>query len=138
MAYIDLTRITDRHAKDIIDRDSDITDDALWNAEKDTKALARWHQVKSGDIPLEDGSGDLPEGALTSEPLYNYCEKSFLFHLFEGASGVVGLEDVYSDKADKAERAISRAQGMVKRETIMSLDNEVVDRKGRHSGIDIL
>jgi hypothetical protein len=136
MAYIDLTRVTDPDARDIIERDPAFSNNALWNAEKDTKAIARFNQVKSGDIPLEDGSGDLPAGALTSEPLYNYCEYRFLYHLFASAMQEEG--DLYNIKGVKAERDGNTAKTMVTTATICSLDNEVTDRKSRSQDVPLL
>ena len=137
MAYIDLTRITDRHAKDIIERDSDITQDALWNAEKDTKAQARFCGVNSADIPLADGTGDLEAGNIISEPLYNFCENRFLYRLFKGARGVIGLEDVYEQKMIDAKDDAREDKENITYSTIITEDNEVTDSDYRSRNIVI-
>ena len=137
MAYIDLTRITDRHAKDIIERGSDITQDALWNAEKDTKAQARFCGVQSTDIPLADGTGDLEAGNVISEPLYSYCEYRFLYHLFSGATGVIGLEDVYEYKTERAENNAQAMKDSITYSTIVTEDNEVTDSDNRTRNVVI-
>ena len=137
MAYIDLTRITDRHAKKLIERDADVTADALWNAEKDTKAQARFCGVRSEDIPLADGTGDLEAGNLISEPLYNFCECRFLFHLFRGVSGSVDVEDVYFIKASQAKDDAEEAKSTVTYSTIVTEDNEVTDSDNRTRNVPI-
>lgn len=137
MAYIDLTRITDRHAKDIIERDSDITQDALYAAEKDTKSQARFCGVQSTDIPLADGSGDLAAGNIISEPLYNFCEYRFLYRLFSGARGIVGLEDVYTDKAESYKADSQEIKENITYSTIVTEDNEVIDSDSRTRSVPI-
>ena len=137
MAYIDTSRIVDRHAKDIIARDADITTDALWNAEKDAKAQARFCGIQSSNIPLADGTGDLTAGNIQSEPLYAYCEYRFLYHLFSGAAGVVGTEDIYAIKAEAAEKNAHEAKSMVTYSTIITEDNEVTDSSYRTRNIPI-
>ena len=137
MAYIDTSRLTDRHAKDIIERDADITADALWNAEKDTKAQARFCGVNSADIPLADGTGDLAAGNVISEPLYSYCEYRFMYHLFSGASGIVGLEDIYTFKAQQAHDNSENMKSMITYSTIITEDNEVTDSDSRTRNVVI-
>ena len=137
MAYIDTTRITDRHAKKLIDKDSDLVTDALWNAEKDAKAQARFCGVNSADIPLADGTGDLTAGNLISEPLYSFCEYRFLYHLFSGVAGVVDSEDIYMIKMQMAEKNAMEIKENITYSTIVTDDNEVVDSDDRSRNVVI-
>ena len=137
MAYIDTSRITDRHAKKLIDKDSDLVTDALWNAEKDTKAQARFCGVQSSDIPLADGTGDLVAGNIISEPLYSFCEYRFLYHLFSGVSGAVGNEDIYMIKTEKAYDNAEQMKSMITYSTIITEDNEVTDSDCRTRNVVI-
>ena len=137
MAYIDTSRITDRHAKKLIEEDSDLVTDALWNAEKDAKSQARFCGVQSTDIPLADGTGDLASGNIISEPLYAFCEYRFLYHLFAGVAGAVSNEDIYMIKMELADKNANEMKDNITYSTIVTEDNEVTDADNRSRNIVI-
>lgn len=131
MAYIDLTKITDAHAKRIITKDADITADALANAEMDVRMVARSEGVLSADIPVEDVTG-----YLKSEALYVYCKWRFLFYLFSAVSGSADLEDIYRIKTEQAEHQSRLTQDRVNYYIIT--EDEVTTPEKRNVGIPII
>jgi len=130
MAYIDLTKITDAHAKRIIAKDSTLSDNALENAEVDTRMVARDNGVISTDIPV-DGSG-----YITSEGLYVYCKWRYLFYLFSSVAGSYSTDDVYRVKLEQAEYQSKLADDKLSYYIIT--EEEVVDPVQRNTGFDIL
>ncbi len=131
MAYIDLTKITDIHAKDIITNDSALANLALNTAELETRVTARELGVKSEDIPLYETTEHL-----VSEALYMYCQYRFLFNLFSGVTGTFEINDEYKEKLIRAEHQGVLTKNILSYEIIT--ETEVVDPAQRNKGIPIL
>ena len=131
MAYIDLTKITDAHAKRVIAKDADITADALANAEMDTRMEARAQGVISADIPVEDGTG-----YIVSEALYVYCKWRFLFYIFSSVAGSNEVDDIYQIKLQQAEHQSRLTQEKLSYYIIT--EEEVTSKEKRNTGIPII
>ena len=130
MAYIDLTKITDIHAQNIIAGDPDLAALALENAEVDTRVAARDEQVKAADIPF-DGSG-----YLQSEMLYLYCKYSFLTHLFMSVNGSYEADDIYAVKVNRYSHEMQLLKDRLNYSVIT--EEEVTEPSKRGSDIEIL
>jgi len=130
MAYIDLTTISDRHAERLIDKDSGLAQLALSNAQDDSIMASRAFGVKQEDIALDSN------GYLQSKMLYVYCKWRFLYYLFDSVAGSYELDDIYGQKALKAERQAKFARDDLSYEIITEL--EVTEPTVRNVGIPIL
>ena len=129
MAYIDLTKITDRHAQNIITEDSALGALALSKAEIDTRITCRTKEVAEADIPVD---GD---GYLQSEMLYMYCEQSFLMHLFKSVAGSYESDDIYGLKVLEAKHEVQLLKDELTEPIITEV--EVTEPMNRNCGIPI-
>ena len=130
MAYIDLTKVTDRHAQDIITEDSSLADLALDNAEVDTRVMCRGKEVKAEDIPLDTNN------YLQSEMVYNYCKYRFLYHLFLSVAGTFELDDIYSRKSMDYQHQSQLLKDRISKDIIT--EEEVTQPANRNTEIPIL
>ena len=130
MAYIDLSKVTDRHAKIAIDKSPDLVALALDDAEVMTRVVAREFEVHSADIPL-DGSG-----YIQSEMLYIYCKWAFQYSLFQSLAGSFAEDDIYGVKLLLAERKMQETKNSLSKCIIT--ETEVVEPQNRNVGIPIL
>ena len=131
MAYIDLTKLSDIHAQNIISEDPAKADLALKKAEVDTRVTARENEVKSEDIPVTD-----PDGYIVSEMLYMYCEWRFLYHIFRSVGGSFEIDDIYGQKMLEAKHEAQLTKDNLTKSIIT--EEEVTEPKKRNQGIAIL
>ncbi len=130
MAYIDLTKITDIHAQNIIAENEDLANLALENAEVDTRVAARDENVKAENIPFDN------DGYLQSEMLYLYCKYSFLSHLFQSVNGSYDIDDIYAVKVREYKHELQLKKDRLNYAIIT--EEEVVETNKRGSDIPIL
>ncbi len=117
MAYIDLDKIVDRDAKDLITRDPDVTADALAVAEMETQLQANFCGVLVAKIPVHETTG-----CLTSPALYSYCKNNFLYELFLGVAGSIGEDDIYTQKVAIYDRKSKDDKNRITYQTIMNVE----------------
>ena len=129
MAYIDLTKITDVHAKRLVEKNSSLAGLALENAEVETRMVARSQGVLSEDIPMTGSN------FIQSEALYVYCQWRFLFHLFTGVAGSFDNEDIYRIKLEQAQYQSTLAEDRLN--YFIITEKEVTNKAKRSTGIRI-